>query len=356
MELRINDRIRTRKVTFFNDYTLSLRFDSMASAFGFQGYFNPKNQEHVDLYCLGHYHIAYLEHNGELILTGNITNGRFPDGEDEELVGFSGYSLGGVLEDCTIPPSLYPLQSDGLTLREIAGKLIQPFGLSMIVSDSVRAAMDEPYEKTTAEPGQKIKEYLTELATQKDIVISHNNRGSILFTKAQTRQQPFLKFNRDLKESIPFSKMELDYNGQGIHSHIHAVKQAGKDGGNAGEFEIRNPYVIGSVFRPITIVQSSGTDDDTEKVARMALAAELKNIKLTITTDRWEVDGKIIKPNTIVSVVNPKCYLFKESKWFVEQIDFAGDQEKTVATLTCCLPEVYNGAIPKYMWQGINLH
>lgn len=356
MELRINDRIRTRKVKFFNGYTLSLRFDSVASSFGFNGYYNSKNQEHIDLYCIGHYHIVYLEHNGELILTGNITNEKFNDQEKEELVGFSGYSKAGVLEDCTIPPTLYPLQNDNLSLREIASRLIAPFGIKMIVHGVVNAAMDEPYEKTTAEPTQKIKDYLMELAAQKDIVISHNANGDLVFTKAQTGQLPILRFNKNKKESIPFDKMELEYEGQGMHSHIYAIKQASKDGGNAGEFEIINPFVINTVYRPLTIVQSSGTDNDTEKVARQALAAELKNLRIKITTDRWEVDGKIIKPNSIVSVVNPDVYLFKETKLFVEQIDFVGDPERTVATLTCCLPEVYNGQVPKYLWAGINLH
>lgn len=356
MELRINDRIRTRKLTYFNQYKLDLAYNSFASTFAFNGYFNPKNKEHTELYCIGHYHIAYLEHGGELILTGNVISEGFADSAKKEMAKFAGKSLPGILESCKIPPSLYPLQSDGLTLREITSKLIKPFGLSMVVDSSVASAMAEPYEKTTAEPTQSIKEYLTELATQKNIVISHTTRGAIHFTRANTTKTPILQFDSTRGDSIPFDRMALDYDGEGMHSHIHVIKQASKDGGNAGEAEIRNPYVP-FIYRPTTIIQSSGTDIDTEKVARMALAAELKNLKLTITTDRWETpDGKIIKPNNNITVVNPDIYLFKKSIWFIEQISFTGDEKKTTATLTCVLPEVYSGKMPEYLFKGINLH
>lgn len=356
MELRINDRIRTRKLEYFNQYRLELAYNAFASTFSFNGYYNPQNKEHKELYCIGHYHIAYLEHGGELILTGNVVSEGFADAAKKQMAKFAGYSLPGILEDCQIPPSLYPLQSDGLTLREITSKLIKPFGISMAVDSSVAAAMDEAYEKTTAEPTQSIKEYLTELAAQKNIVISHTAKGNLLFTKANTSKTPILHFNSTRSDTIPFDKMELMYDGRGMHSHIHVIKQASKDGGNAGESEIRNPYVP-FIYRPTVIIQSSGTDNDTDKVARMALAAELKNLKLVITTDRWEThDGKIIKPNNNITVVNPEIYLFKKSTWFIESISFEGDERKTVATLTCVLPEVYNNRTPEYMFKGINLH
>lgn len=354
--MRINDRIRTRKVQFFNQYKIDLVYNSMASGFAFNGYFNPQNPEHKELYCIGHYHIAYLEHGGERILTGNIINHSMADGPTPEMAKFSGYSLAGFLQDCQIPPSLYPLQSDGLTLREIASKLIKPFKLSMVVDPAVAQAMNEPYEKTTAEPTQSIQDYITELASQKNIIVSHTPGGALLFTKAATGKKPILHFDSTRKDSIPFDKMVLDYDGQGMHSHIHVIKQAGKDGGNAGEAEIRNPYVP-FVYRPAVIIQSSGTDNDTESVARMALASELKGLKLTITTDRWEMpDGKIIKPNNTITVLNPDLTLYKKTTWFIESISFEGDESKTIAKLTCVLPEVYNHRTPDYIWRGINLH
>ena len=80
MILKINDRIRNRKVEFFNKFSLELRYDSVASVFSFDFIFNSSNQEHIDLACIGHYHLASLEHNGELLITGYILSEKFNDG------------------------------------------------------------------------------------------------------------------------------------------------------------------------------------------------------------------------------------------------------------------------------------
>lgn len=351
MILRINDRIRTRKVEFFNGFNVSLRYDSIASAFSFNFFFNPDNLEHKEMTCVGHYHIATVEHNDELLLTGYVLSEKFVDSSVKTLSAFGGYSLPGALEDCEIPPSLYPLQSDGLTLKEIAEKLIKPFGLKMVIDPSVTSRMNSVYEKTTAGAGQNIKAYLTELAAQKNIIISHNEKGNLLFTEAKTKQKPILNFDG----GIPFTKMELSFNGQAMHSEISVVKQAGKDGGNAGQSTVKNPYVP-YVFRPKVVIQSSGDDIDTELAAKNIRAAELKNLKLIIATDRWEVDGKVIKPNNLISVINKEVYLYKKTDWFIEQVDLSGDNTKTTATLTCVLPEVYNGKEPNYIFKGINTH
>jgi prophage tail gpP-like protein len=280
-------------------------------------------------------------------------NQKFTDAASKSLVSFSGYSLPGFLEDCQIDPTSYPLQNDGLTLREISERMLKPFGLRMAVHSQVASAMDEAFAETTAEATETVKDYLTKLAAQKGVIITHDSAGTVIFTRADTSRQPIIHYQKD--GGTPFTSMELDFNGQGMHSDITVVQQADDEGDNAGESSISNPYVP-FVHRPRVVTQTSGTDVDTDKAARMALSNELKNLKLTITTDRWEIDGKVIKPNNMITVVNPRVYLYKKTRWFIEQVDLKGDQNGTTATLTCALPEVYNDQVPQYLFKGINLH
>lgn len=351
MELYIDDRIRNRKVDFFNTFNLNLQYDSVASSFGFSFYFNPDNKEHVEMACIGHNHLVRVEHNGELLLTGFLLSQGFTDAPVKSLCKFGGYSLTGVLEDCQIPTSIYPLQSDGLTLRQIATKLLNPFKIGLKTANGVN--IDSVFKTTTADETQTIKDYLTELATQKNIIITHDSEGNLLFTQALKKQTPILDFFPGQPGS---TDMNLTFNGQAMHSHITVVKQASMDGGNAGQYTIRNPYVP-FVYRPKVMNQTSGTDNDTQSAAKNALAAELKNLKLVINTDRWtDANGKIIKPNNIITVLNPEIYLFKKTKWFVESVNFVGDNENLTASITCVLPEVYNGEHPEYLFEGINLH
>lgn len=348
MILKINDRIRNRQVTNFNNVTLSLKYDALASAFGFSYYFNPDNSEHKELMCIGHYHECTIEYNNELLLTGQILSETFTDQSQVQMVGLSGYSLPGVLEDCQIPTSIYPLQVDNLSLLQIAQKLCRPFNISVVV-DGVEDKMNEVFTTTEAKESQTIKSFLSELAVQKDIVITSNEKGQLVFTKAKTNLKPIAVFDR----TIPVTSMSLSFNGQGIHSHITVMKQA--DEGNAGEETIRNPYVINSVFRPKVMTQTSGNDVDTTKAVKAALASELKNLKLSITLDRWVLNGKVIKPNNIITVENPRVYLYKRANWFIESVEYSGNEKQQVCTLTCVLPEVYNGNVPEYLFKGINL-
>jgi prophage tail gpP-like protein len=354
MILRINDRIRNRKVEHFEAFTLSMRYDSVASAFSLSAYFNPANNEHKEMFCIGHYHKCTIEHNGELLLTGYLLSEDLTSSSKAESIQVAGYSLPGVIEDCQLPyfNAGGSLQNNNLTLREIATKYLSKFGLNMIVDNSVAEAMNRPYSQTTLKDTQTIKAYLTELASQRNVIISHDANGNVLFTKAKTEQNPILAYG----EGTPFTKMSLKFNGQGMHSHITVVKQADSDGGgNAGEHTLQNPYVP-YVYRPKVVEQDSGDDVETEQAAKNILASELKNLRLMIETDRWEIGGGVIKPNNIITVINPDIYLYKKTRWFIEGVDFVGDSKKLTATLTCVLPEVYSGAKPHYIFEGINTH
>ncbi|MBL4809476.1 MAG: hypothetical protein JKY43_05400 [Phycisphaerales bacterium] len=354
MELKINDRFENRKIKFFNRFSLNLVYNSIGSVFSFESYFDPDNIEHVELYAPSHFHECTLEHNGELLLTGTILSQGFGQSNKKQLVGLSGYSRPGVLEDCEIPTSSYPLQFDGLSLAQIARRLCAPFKIDVVIDDSVSSDMNKTFEVSTASESQNIKSYLADLAKQKDIILSHTEKGELLFTKANTDGAPILEFDTT-KGSLPGTTFSFNFDGQGMHSHITLQKQA--SGGNAGEQTIRNPYVVGSFsFRPTVKSQSSGDDNDTGKAAQRALANELKGIKLSITMDRWVIDDKIIKPNNTITIIAPEIYIPRKETFFIESVKLSGDESKQTATLNCVLPSVYNGEKPVNIFRGINLH
>lgn len=343
-------KIKGKVVDYWNDFKLSLKYDSVASAFTFNFYLDPQNKNLVELSHVGHYHHCTVEHNGELIVSGRLISHGFADNSNKQLISIGGYSMPGTLEDCQIPPSIYPLQSDGLTLRQIANKLVAPFGIKIVVDSSVAKAMDSVYEVSAAEPTETIKAYLATLASQRNIILSHDASGNLLFTKVKTNQKPVADFGKGLTGT----NYTLTYNGQGMHTQITAMKQADENGGNAGEFTIKNPLLSESeIFRPKVIIQDSGNDISTEAVAKTALAEELKNIGLTITTDRWEgLDGKLLKPNSLISILNEDLYIFKKSNFFIESIDYEGDNKSMTSTIKAVLPSVYDGSTPVNIFEA----
>lgn len=350
MKLKINGK----QFDFFNDLKLDLKYASVGSTFSFKSYFDPENTEHRAIFKPYTYPIVeILDDNNNRLLRGRIINNGFTDSSIKSLVSLSGYSLPGVLEDCPIPLSLYPLQSDGKSLKEIAEAIIEPFGLNLVISSSVSSLADEVFEKSVASPSQTIKSYLDELASQKNIVISHTDAGSLLFTKARSNARPIAQF----LGGIPEIKMTLSTNGRTTHNEITVYKQADIDNDNAGEETVNNPFV--GIFRPTTKEQTSGDDIDTSQAGKNALSAELRSIVLTIELDRWtwnDGDKIMMKPNNIITVHNHDLYLYQFVRFFVESIAFSETKDKETAVLTCVLPEVYNGETPRNIFTIPNPH
>lgn len=332
-------KISGKKFDFFNSFELSLIYNSIASVFSFEGL--SFTDEQKELFKPLQYKRAKVYFNDELLLTGTILNTSTAVENQQSLASISGYSIAGVLEDCEIPIELYPLQSDKLTIKEIIEKVIWPFGVKLNVDPEVQSLISKKYDKSTADADQTIKDYFTELSTQKNIVLSHNENGDLVLTKTKANLKPFALFD----ENMPSTKISLSVDGQSVHSKITVQKQSSLDTNVSGEETINNDII--TVYRPTVKSQSSGDNSDTINAANMILASEMRAINLTINTDRWVwFDGKkeqIIKPNQIIEVLSPSNFINTKTKFFIEKVDFVGNNEGTTATLSCVLPECYNG-------------
>lgn len=366
MILKISDRFKNRRVSYFNDVSVKLKYDAVSSTFQLNYYFDPNNIEHKELSCVGHYHECTLHNdNDELILTGTILSIRFTSEAKKTLVSISGYSLPGVFEDCEIPPydrngAEVPgyLQSDSLLLKDIVQKYADLFQIGVVIHPLAMQDMLSQYTQSDGKATQSVKSYFTELVSQKNIIISHDQFGRIVFTKP-VRTKPIFHFETD---NLPATKMALSFNGQGMHTYYLAMAQEDiEDGAQANQSSlVLNPYIPNrrNVFRPKVATMSSKSDEDldTEKAALNLRARELKALTLTIEMDRWELNGKIVRPGVEISVTNPEIYLYRKTEWFVESVDLDGDTEKQTAVLTCVPPEAYTGGEPTYPFKGYNLH
>ena len=158
-----------------------MKFNSIADSFSFSGQkdFLPDILSYAD--C------EILDENDQVIITGTIVNQNFELDSNPTLISVSGYSKPGVLEDCTIPISLYPLQSDNLSLKQIADKVLQPFGVKYKYTANITTEFNKKFKKTNAEPSQQIKGYLNQLASQRGIILTHNAKGELLFTKLDVK-------------------------------------------------------------------------------------------------------------------------------------------------------------------------
>jgi prophage tail gpP-like protein len=370
MNLRIGNRI----ISKYNNIAVSLKYDAVGSTFAANVYFDPSNSDDRKTFIPGNYFPAIVEHNGETLITGVALSNGFKSAPTKQLMKLGGYSRAGVLDDCQFPIDNYSLQfSASPTLSEIANKLLAPFGILITIDAIVNEDCNTAYATSPIiEPDQTIKDFLTTLAAQKNIVLSHDTSGNLVFTRADTHKTPIFNFDG----SIPVVDMDLSFDGQQMHNTITSLGQASIPTDNSTQDTIKNPYVrlgidwMGTAklntlgqpgvaystgFRPGISKKTSGTDNDTILTARQLLAQELKAIKLTINIDSWTLNNTLVRPNNIITVTNPELFLYQKTRWFIESVDFRGDEKSETATLNCVLPECYNNDDVLNVFTGSNL-
>lgn len=363
-------KVGEKSFQFFNDVSIQTTFASIASTFTFTVKFDPSNPDHKYL-CqpLSYHKVRFYdetrlsEENKGLLSTGIVTDWNFNSEAAPDLVQISGYSPGGFLEDCEIPYSLYPLESNNRSLKEIAQRLLTPFGIGLIIYDSVAKECNEVIEKGVARPEEKIKDYLSKIAAQKNVIISHDIFGNVIMFRPviSSKSKLFL-------EPTTTIKLSLDVSGRGIHSELTSIRQPEKgngdnpfendyaeeadpepdfDFGPSKSFKIssvdtvKNPMV--KVFRPSVDVLSSGTFYTTLTAARNRRAAELQNIRVTFTSNLFLP----LSIGDVVEVQDPACYLYQRTRMVVESTMISESSDKKYMTGSLVLPETFTANDPK---------
>lgn len=334
MKIKINNRL----FFFFNNFAVSRELDSVASIFSFVARYNPNNPSHRELFRpLSYPKIQVFDDNDKLLLTGKIIKWDFSSTENPELAKLSGYSTAGELEDCTIPYSAYPLESNNRSLKDIAEKLLQPFGLNLIIDPSVQNDANLIYKKSVASPTESVKNYLAKLAAQRNIVLSHDAKGNVVLFRPNIKAPVKLFLNKTNTDNMAFS-----VNGQSMHSEITVVRQPSADNKNLSPVDtVKNNLVQG--FRPKVKTLSSGTDTDTSKAATNSVADELQNITLSVSIPRFED----VNPGDIVEVQNDEIYINNRTKFILKSVSLNQNEDKDGMTLSLVLPESFTGGTPK---------
>lgn len=401
-------------VTFFDEISIRLKYDSVCSTFAFKMFFDPNNEVHSELAAVSHIHeckIYYVhEKEGkyainensektvsgqtkdELIITGYVLSQKLSNGPNPSYLEIGGYSKAGVLQDCDFPTKAYPLETNGLSFRDIVKNKVLPyfknesgFGFRIKSShadsvflddendnlpnlystfatklrnrqlinisetlDKLNKLADFDLQKTNVDSNNKdrstnILSYLKELAIQKDMILSTDIFGNLIVNDPYIGDKYLFEIGTGNNE-VKCMDMETSYNGQLLHSDIEVQSPVDKDGGNQGYFSISNPLVP-IVYRPKSVTLTSGNDTDCETVARRTLRSELSAVSLKITLDTPSVNGRFIMPNNTVLVKDARNYLYNASKWFVEEVEYEKNADGEKCTVFCVMPSVYAGEV-----------
>jgi prophage tail gpP-like protein len=265
----------------------------------------------------------------------------------------SAYSRAAELARSDVPASLIPMESAGLSLSDIARRLAGPFGVDVIMRGSEGANFRRVKTKQKkvdgkVEAGQKILDFLGELARQRMLVMTGDVDGNLLFWQSVASGNPVVSL---VQGEQPLVKVAVSFNPEDYYSELTGYTTT-KHGRVGAKYTERNQRLAGGIlrahsFRLDDIEKGDGPAAVKAKLGRMFASC----VSYTATVPTWrDPKGNLFKPNTTVTLFAPKAMVYKETEFLVRDVYFKrGRAEGKHATLGLVLPGAFSGQAPDRM-------
>lgn len=258
---------------------------------------------------------------------------------DSNSITVDGYSKPGVMNDCSVKHSEYPIEFTGQVLQQIANRLCSFYGIDAVFYGTSGV----PFEKVKLEAGQSPFNFLIKLAKDRGFIISNTPEGKLLFWKLDKNA-----VTTTLKEGhTPLLSVTPNINPQGYYSEITGLSP-GKLGIDIEYEEVTVNNTNLSITRPFVYKlsqQLSGADlQDAVKHKIGLMIANAIKYSISVQGLRDE-HGQVYKPNTYINLTAPKAYINNETKFTIKSLNLA-KSESEITTMELVLPESYTGEIP----------
>jgi prophage tail gpP-like protein/phage tail protein X len=336
------DDVRFR---FWTNVNITRSIDSM-DTIEFSAPFDADAPDFREIFRPFSYKSVVVTVGGDPLFTGTIIAIDPVLENAQKSVAVNGYSLPGVLNDCTPPASSYPLEFDNLGLREIATALVEPFGLGVEFLTEQGAV----FERVASEPGKTVLNFLIELAQQRNCIIASSNLGKLVFLKSAKAGSPVAKLEQGFS---PLLSVAPTFNPQTYFSHITGLEPV-TVGLSGAQFTVKNER-LKAVTRPLTFItrdtQGAGIKAAVDaKTGRMF--GNMASYMIQVNTWR-DPNGNLWEPNTSILLLAPGAMIYDFYEFIIRSIDFSKDPEIKTATLNLVIPGSFSGELPEVLpWEG----
>jgi prophage tail gpP-like protein len=264
----------------------------------------------------------------------------------QKIVAVSGYSLPGVLNDCTPPASAYPLEFNGQGLQEIATTLAAPFGVGV----EFQAEQGAIFERVAADPGKKVLAFLAELAKQRNLIISSTTTGKLLFLQSIETGTPVAQLRQG---ASPLESVTPLFNSQKYYSHITGIEPVivGLPG---SQYTVKNSRLEG-VLRPFTFTTPDTLDADVKTAVQAKSSRMFGNMaSYSLKVSTWRApNGELWTPNTIIQLTAPGAMIYNAYDFVIKSVSFERNRVSRTAILNLVIPGAFSGKNPEVLpWEG----
>jgi prophage tail gpP-like protein len=335
-----------KKFTGFTGYALNLSYDSF-DTFSFSAPYDPSIKVLREVITPFAFNLCEVFYNDALMFKGVLLT---PDPEltsQSSEITLQGYPLCGVLNDCMVPPTKYPLQCMGITMKGIADAACGPYSIPVIFEGEAGPEFTE----VSIEPTDKILDFLSRLSKQRNLLFTNNEKGQLVFFNPQA-EKPLISF---AEGKPPLISIKPKFSAQEFYSHITGFGKTGAEYPSLS-YTFENRYLINKgIIRHFSLtIEDCETIGDLENAVKAhagRMFADCVNFEL-VCENHVNENNEVFQKGMAVCVSSPSAMITRETNFIARSIKLARTIEGKTATFNLVLPGSYTGEIPEALpWE-----
>jgi prophage tail gpP-like protein/phage tail protein X len=332
-----------QRFRFWDQIRLQVATDQIATV-EFSAPFDPDTPGMRETFRPFSYKPLTVSVGGEQLFSGTLV-GVSPTVDVPRVLSVSGYSLPGVLNDCSPPASAYPIEFNGQTLPNIAAQLCEPFGIAV----DFRADGGAPFERVALEPGRTVLDFLADLAKQRNVVIANDAAGALVFWQSAATGSPVAQLAQG---AAPVLSISSFFNPQDYYSHITGLEQVAV-GAYGSQFTVPNPQLSG-VVRPMSFRATDVEAGDVRTAVEAKAGRMFGNmVSYSAEVATWrDPQGALWQPNTTLTLHAPGAMIYDPFEFLIRSVSFSATSTTRVATLDLVIPGAFSGVLPEVLPWG----
>lgn len=258
---------------------------------------------------------------------------------NRKLIEVSGYSIPGVLNDCTAPITAYPLEFNFQTLNTIAEKICEPFNIKV----SFDAEVGAKFERVACNPGKKLLPFLIDLARQRGLVLTNDSAGDLIFWQSVKPGLPVAKL---IQGESPLISITANFSPQNYYSHISGVDFI-IVGYTGSIYTVRNKKL--KTLRPFTFKTPDSLDSSVKNAVEAKAGRMFASMaSYTISVSTWRDSfGNLWEPNTTLVLKAPDAMIYNEYEFIIRSVELVRESDNEIANIELILPGAFEAKLPE---------
>lgn len=348
----VSIEIGGRSVREFDDLEIHLGIDSHPTA-GFSCPFEPDRAEFRSLFKPFAFSDVEIRIDDELVFTGVTVDVRPSVDAGSRTIAVSAYSRAALLDDCDPPVSVWPVEANKMTLRQIAERLASPFGVSVVLEGDEGAAFrrvtnrKRRTETHEAAPDDRIGQFLAELARKRNKVVSSSREGALLFRQSVQAGSPVVRF---VEGQQPAISVDTSFEPQSYYSEITGFSVA-RRGRIGARYTVRNQRLAGGPLRTLNFQLEDIEPADAPAAVQAKMGRMFGNmVSYVVHVPTWrDPSGALFSENTTATLEYPSAMVYQETELLVRDVVLKRSANSQTASLGLVLPGAFSGEQPDRM-------